>query len=109
MAIQDLAVAQRVGQRLAETLRDEPTVKQLWAWGELGHVESGREAVDLWLFLDGADEETEDRIAAATSALGDQFRDVHILIHLTNGEMPSAFDPMTVVYDGAEQIPLTPS
>jgi hypothetical protein len=108
MAIQDLAVAQRVGQRLAETLRDEPTVKQLWAWGALGHVEPGRESVDLWVFLDSADDETEKRIVASVSPLQEQFPDVYLFLHLTNGQMPHDFDPLAEIYPGAEQIPVKP-
>ena len=30
------------------------------------------------------------------------------MLHVTNGEMPADFDPMTFVYDGATQVALTP-
>ncbi len=107
MAIQDLTVAQQVAGYFAEVVRDEPTVKQLWVLGELGRVEPGRESVDIWLFLDRADEATEDRIIATASPLGDQFPNVHLMLHVTNGEMPANFEPGSEVYPGAEPILLT--
>lgn len=108
MAIQNLTAALRVGRRFADIVREESTARQLWAWGELGYIQPGHEAVDLWLFLDGGDEETERRLMAAAASLHDDFPDMHILVHLTSGDMPEDFDPMTEVYDGAEPIPLTP-
>ena len=107
MAIQDRTVAQQVAHCFAEAIRNESTVMQLWVWGKLRHVEPGREAVDLWVFLDSADGESENRIARAASSLHERFPHVNVMIHLTNGRMPKDFDPTTEVYPGAEQIPLT--
>ena len=107
MAIQDRTVARQVAHCFAEAIRNEPAVKQLWVWGKLGHVEPGREAVDLWVFLDSADDEAERRIVRAASLLHERFPHINVMVHLTNGLMPKDFDPTTEVYPGAEQIPLT--
>ncbi len=107
MAIQNMTVAQQMGRQLAELVKDEPTIKQLWALGEKGRVYPERETVDLWIFLDSADDVTEDRIVAAATGLGSRFEEADTVVHVTNGELPAGFDPLTEVYPGAEQIPLS--
>jgi hypothetical protein len=107
VAIQGLTVARHVAQRFAEAIRDEPAVKHLWAWGEPSRLEPGHEAVDLWVFLDSADDESEKRIIAAVPWLQRQFPEVDLFLHLIHGQMPSDFDPMTEVHPEAEKISLT--
>lgn len=106
MAVVDHVSAHEMVRGFAEAIKVEPAVRRLWAWTEPGHIEPGRDYVELWLLTDPVDPETDRRLGEAAMLLHDRFPEAYIRMHTMTTEMLGGREPTGAIRQGAEEIPL---
>ena len=92
-------IARRLGEALAERLRDEPVVRALWVLDSPGRL-------DFWIVTDEIDFDADWELRAKGHFLYDLAPDVDILIHTVNSLWYGVSDPALVIPDEATPIAL---
>ena len=102
MVVHQSVDAHAIAKRLAEDVRNDPNVRELW-------LHESSDTVDLWLITGTIDDETELALYEVSGHLYDAFPTRRFRVHVLHPAMfIEGTDLRSLVARGAKRLPLQP-